>query len=116
MAAELLDDKKISNTKPTDKPNTLRDGNGLFVLIHPNSQKYFQLRTTVNGKLKLIQIGVYGEVLLSDAREIAREKRKLANTGIASILQKKIEKASSRLAANSTLETVYVSWLSENPL
>ena len=37
MAAELLDDKKISNTKPTDKPNTLRDGNGLFVLIHPNS-------------------------------------------------------------------------------
>ena len=113
MAAELLDDKTISNTKPMDKPNTLRDGNGLFVLIHPNGSKYFQLRTTVNGKPKLIQIGVYGEVSLSEAREIARAKRKLAKTGIDPILQKKVEKASSRLSANATLEVVYESWLSE---
>lgn len=113
MAAELLDDKTIRNIKPTNKPNTLRDGNGLFVLIHPNGSKYFQLRTTVNGKPKLIQIGVYGEVSLSEAREVARAKRKLAKTGIDPILQKKVEKASSALAANSTLETVYVSWLAE---
>ena len=113
MAAELLDDKTISNTKPTDKPNTLRDGNGLFVLIHPNGSKYFQLRTTVNGKPKLIQIGVYGEVSLSEAREAARGKRRLAKTGIDPILQKKIEKASARLSANATLEVVYESWLSE---
>ena len=113
MAAELLDEKTISNTKPTDKPNTLRDGNGLFVLIHPNGSKYFQLRTTVNGKPKLIQIGVYGEVSLSEAREVARAKRKLAETGIDPILQKKIDKASSRLAASATLEVVYESWLSE---
>ena len=113
MAAELLDDKTIGNTKPTDKPHTLRDGNGLFMLIHPNGSKYFQLRTTVNGKPKLIQIGVYGEITLSEAREAARGKRKLAKTGIDPILQKKIEKASARLSANATLEVVYESWLSE---
>ncbi len=78
MAIELLDDKKISNAKHKEKPYTLRDGKGLFVLLHPNGSKYFQLRTTVNGNPKLIQIGVYGDITLSEARDLAREKRRLA--------------------------------------
>ena len=119
MAAEELKDSNANTDnnvryfKPGEKPYTKKDGNGLFVLVHPNGSKYFQLRTTVNGKPKLIQIGVYGEVSLAEAREIARAKRKLAKTGIDPILQKKIEKASARLSANATLEVVYESWLSE---
>ena len=113
MAAELLSDLKISNEKPTDKPKTLRDGNGLFVLIHPNGSKYFQLRATVNGKPKLIQLGVYGVMTLSEARAIAREKKKQITTGLDPVIEKKKAKASSILAANATLESVYTAWLEE---
>ena len=45
MASGLLTDKAISNAKSTDKNQTLKDGAGLFVLVHPNGSKYFQLRT-----------------------------------------------------------------------
>lgn len=113
MAAELLTDKEISIEKPADKPKTLRDGNGLFVLIHPNGSKYFQLRATVNGNPKLIQLGVYGVMTLSEARGEARAKKAQISQGIDPVVQKKIEKATSKLAADSTLEAVYVSWLSE---
>lgn len=75
MAAELLDGKKVGNSKPTIKSFTLKDGNGLFVLVHSKGSKYFQLRATVNGKPKLIQLGVYGVITLAKARELAREKR-----------------------------------------
>ena len=74
MAAELLDDKKVSNAKPTKKSFTLKDGNGLFVLVHSNGSKYFQLRATVNGKHKLILLGVYGVMTLAKARVLVRDK------------------------------------------
>lgn len=113
MAAELLTDKEIINRKPSDKAETLRDGNGLFVLIHPNGSKYFQLRATINGKPKLIQLGVYGVITLSQARELVREKKKQISEGLDPVVQKKIEKATSKLSADATLEVVYLDWLGE---
>jgi integrase len=113
MAAELLDDKKISNAKPLDKAFTLKDGKGLFVLIHPNGSKYFQLRATVNGKPKLFQLGVYGVITLAKARELAREKKMQISEGLDPAIQKKIDKATSKLAANATLAVVYEDWLAE---
>lgn len=113
MAAELLDDKKISYAKPLEKQYTLRDGKGLFVLVHPNGSKYFQLRATIDGKPKLIQLGVYGAITLSQARERAREKKSQIAAGLDPVVQKKIAKANSLLAANSTFEVVYKAWLAE---
>lgn len=113
MAAELLDDKKISNAKPSGKAFTLRDGNGLFVLVHPNGSKYFQLRATVDGKPKLIQVGTYGDLTLAGARVKARELRKQISEGKNPTTQKKIAKASSRMAAGATFEIVAADWLSE---
>jgi integrase len=113
MAAELLDDKKISSAKPTGKQFTLKDGNGLFVLVHPNGSKYFRLRATINGKPKLIQLGVYDVMTLAKAREVARDKKVQIAEGLDPVIQKKIDKANSKLAANATLEVVYDDWLAD---
>lgn len=113
MAAELLDDKKISNAKPAAKPFTLKDGNGLFVLVHTNGSKYFQLRATINGKPKLIQLGVYGVMTLAKAREVARDKKVQIAGGLDPAIQKKIDKATSKLSANATLAIVYADWLTD---
>ena len=47
-----LDDLSIKAAKPLAKEYALRDGNGLFLLVHPNGSKYFQLRTTLHNKPK----------------------------------------------------------------
>jgi phage terminase small subunit len=59
MASGLLSAIEIRNAKPGDKPRKLRDGNGLHLLVHPNGSKYFQLRYTLHGKEKTLQLGVY---------------------------------------------------------
>ncbi len=39
----MLTDIKIRNTKPTDKPQKLFDGGGLFVLVTPQGGKFWRL-------------------------------------------------------------------------
>ncbi len=56
LNSDLLDDLSIKAAKPKEKEYALRDGNGLFLLVHPNGSKYFQLRTTLHGKPKKIQL------------------------------------------------------------
>lgn len=113
MATELLDDKTISKAKPLNKQYTLKDGNGLFVLIHPNGSKYFQFRSTVHGKPRLIQLGVYDVISLAKARDMAREKRAQILAGLNPVTENKIKKAASLLSAKATLEAVYIDWLDD---
>jgi hypothetical protein len=66
LNADLLDDLTIKAAKFREvEKNPMRDGNGLFLLLHENGSKYFQLRTTLHGKRKLMQFGVYPQLTLS---------------------------------------------------
>jgi len=58
----ILDDLTIRNASSASKETTLRDGGGLFVLIHPNGSKYFQFRYRINNQAKKIQLGVYQQL------------------------------------------------------
>ncbi|MDP1659526.1 MAG: Arm DNA-binding domain-containing protein, partial [Methylotenera sp.] len=93
MASNLLDDLTIRAQKAKLKGYTLRDGNGLFLLVHPNGSKYFQLRTTLHGKSKLVRLGVYPNLSLSEARIKSIEAIKLIEADLDPILEKKIVKA-----------------------
>ncbi|PKO50413.1 MAG: integrase, partial [Betaproteobacteria bacterium HGW-Betaproteobacteria-20] len=65
LNADLLDDLTIKAAKYGEvEKNPMRDGNGLFLLLHENGSKYFQLRTTLHGKRKLMQLGVYPQLTL----------------------------------------------------
>lgn len=50
MASNLLSDVAVRNAKAGEKLQSLRDGDGLYLIVHPNGSKYFQLRTTLHGK------------------------------------------------------------------
>lgn len=63
-----LTDIKIRSAKPEAKAYKLTDGDGMFLLIHPNGSKYWRLRYRFGGKEKMLALGVYPEVLLADAR------------------------------------------------
>lgn len=112
LNADLLDDLTIKAAKPRDKEYTLRDGNGLFLLIHPSGGKYFHLRTTLHGKPKKIQLGTYPELSLSEARDIAREKRKQVKVEhIDPILEAKLVKQQKAKDADNTFQKIAEDWL-----
>ncbi len=51
----------------------------LYLLIKPNGGKYWRLNYRVDGKEKLLALGVYPEVTLADARSKREEaKRSIA--------------------------------------
>lgn len=67
----LLTDDIILQAPTREKPYTIRDGRGLFVLVHPNGSRYFQMRATVAGKRKLMQLGVYPQISIEEARALS---------------------------------------------
>ena len=76
-----LTDIKARNAKPTAKPFKLADGDGMFLYVHPNGSKYWRLKYRFAGKEKLLALGVYPEVSLSDARERRVQARKVLAAG-----------------------------------
>lgn len=72
--ANLLTDEMVRDAPTKKKPYTIRDGRGLFVLVHQNGSRYFQLRATVHGKRKLMQIGVYPTISIAEARVLAAQR------------------------------------------
>lgn len=111
MASNLLDDLTIRAAKPKSKAFTLRDGNGLFLLVHPNGSKYFQLRTTLHGRSKLVRLGVYPNLSLSEARIKSIQTIKLVEADLDPTIEKKIAKAKAKESADATFKTVALSWL-----
>lgn len=52
-----LTDIKVKNAKPADKQYKLTDGEGMYLLIHPNGGKYWRLKYKFAGKEKLLALG-----------------------------------------------------------
>ncbi|MFP9230033.1 hypothetical protein A0E43_14885 [Pectobacterium cacticida] len=71
-----LTDTKVKNTRPSEKVVKLTDGFGLYLLVHPNGSKYWQLGYRFEGKQKVFSIGVYPAVSLADARQRRDEAKK----------------------------------------
>jgi len=112
LTADLLDDLTIKAAKPKDREYTLRDGKGLFLLIHPNGGKYFHVRTTLHGKPKKIQLGTYPEISLSKARDLARENIKLVKVEHKDpVLEAKLEKSGKAKDAENTFQKIAEEWL-----
>ena len=92
-----LTELEIKKAKPETKAYKLTDGGGLFLLVHTNGGKYWRLRYRVGGKEKLLAIGVYPDVTLSEARERREQARKLlANGADPSAVKQEAKQASNR--------------------
>lgn len=77
-----LTDLEIRRSKPREKSYTLNDGNGLSLLIEPNGSKGWRFRYRFDGKPKMLSLGTYPTISLTDARQKRDEAKKLVVTGI----------------------------------
>ena len=53
-----LTDTAIRGVKPTDKPQKLFDGNGLFLFVAPSGAKSWRLKYRIQGREKLLTLGI----------------------------------------------------------
>lgn len=53
-----LTDIKVRSTKPGGKAYKLTDGDGMFLLVHPNGSRYWRLRYRFGGKEKTLALGI----------------------------------------------------------
>jgi integrase len=106
-----LSDTKVRNAKPRAKPFKIADGEGLFLLITPAGSKYWRLKYFFAGKERLLALGVYPEITLSDARERRFQARKVLAAGNDPSETKKEAKRLVALKTANSFEVVAREWL-----
>jgi integrase len=106
-----LSDTQIKQAKPTDKPQRLFDGGGLYLEIKPSGGKLWRLKYRYDRKEKLLSLGSYPEVSLKQARKLRDDARALLAAGTDPSEQRKAERQARELAVLSTFEAVAYAWL-----
>jgi integrase len=79
------------------KPGKYLDGDGLYLQVSPSGSKSWLYIYKVDGRRPEMGLGPYPTIGLADAREKAREARKLRVEGIDPITHRKAERAAKRV-------------------
>ncbi|GJL72369.1 MAG: integrase [Nitrosomonas sp.] len=109
--AEQYKDARYKNAKSEGKKITkLYDGNGLFLWVYEDGRKYWRMRYRMHGKEKLLSLGVYPTVSLSQAREKARAENTKIKNDIDPSIERRIQKQQSKEAALNNFEVVAREW------
>jgi hypothetical protein len=106
----MLTDAATKNAKPADKPRKLADEKGLYLLIAPTGGKLWRLKYHFDGKEKLLSLGAYPDVSLSQARERRDEARKLLANGADPGAARKAQKAAKLERVANSFEVVAREW------
>ena len=105
-----LTDTAIRNAKPGAKPAKMFDERGLFLIVTPAGGKWWRFRYKLDGKEKLLSLGVYPDVGLKDARERRDTARKLLADGTDPSENRKAQKAAKTVRAANSFEVVAREW------
>lgn len=105
-----LTNLKCQNAKPKDKIYKLFDGRGLFLEVRPNGAKYWRMKYRFLGKEKLLALGVYPEISLSDARESCLEARKKLDQNVDPSTSKKEAKRIAKKNSEHSFEKLAREW------
>jgi len=101
-----LTDIGIRNAKAGEKAIKLADGAGMFLLVTPAGGKLWRLKYRIDGREKLLAIGSYPELSLSDARKRREEARAMIAQGKDPSREKQRDKVRSRIQAADTFTAI----------
>jgi len=87
-----LTEYSIRKAQVLEKQYKIYDGDGMFLLIHPNGSKYWRMKYTFDGKSKLASFGVWPGVSLKEARENRHEAKQKIKKGINPVEEKRKNK------------------------
>ena len=102
-----LTDKEIQALKPQVKRYKVFDGDGLYLLVHPNGGKYWYLKYHVSARPQEVSFGTYPAVSL----KLARERRVEARQQLARGLNPRLEKKTAREARTVFFAGIAEEWI-----
>lgn len=105
---------RIRIIKPLDKAYKVADEKGLYLLINTNGSKYWRMKYRFAGREKLLSIGIYPELSLSEARDKRDEARKQLANGIDPAILKKQTKMTASINAANSFEMIAREWHVKN--
>ncbi|MEC8066470.1 MAG: integrase arm-type DNA-binding domain-containing protein [Pseudomonadota bacterium] len=111
-----LTDIKCKNAKPKEKAYKLSDAGGLYLFISKAGNKIWRMkyRFPKGGKEKVLVIGEYPLISLSEAREKQMEAKKLLADNIDPMATKKEELQNLRNELSNTFKDVALNWFEFN--
>ena len=101
-----LSDVKVRNAKAKLKDYKLADGGGLYLLVSSTGGKLWRLKYNFGGKEKLLALGKYPIVSLSEARQRRDDAKRLLDTGVDPLINRQAVKASKHEAAANSFEVI----------
>jgi integrase len=108
-----LTDIKVRNLKPKHKPYKISDERGLYLLISPQGSKYWRFKYRFSGKEKLLSLGTYPDISLSEAREKRDAARKQLAQEIDPGIAKQVSKRAIQALTENSFEAVAREWFSK---
>lgn len=111
-----LTNTALRNAKPQTKAYRLYDELGLYIQVSPTGGKWWRFKYRFEGKEKLLSLGIFPDVSLSEAREKRNAARKLLaqSPPIDPSENRKAQKASAHSNAANSFETVAREWLASH--
>jgi len=98
----ILTETRIRAISPSDKPQRVFDGGGLYLEVSPSGGHWWRLKYRFQGKEKRLSLGTYPLINLKSARDRAlNAKRQLADGVDPSAERRAIKESQSGAAANS---------------
>jgi integrase len=102
----MLTDSEIRKTQPKDSAFKLFDGDGLFLLVRPSGERDWRMKYRVQGYEKLISLGPYPTVSLSQARlKLKRAKERLLEG-----VDPSVKRTTEKIAGNDSFEAIAREW------
>ena len=104
-----LTDMKVQKAKSKDKPISLFDGGGLYLLITPSGGKLWRFKYRFNNKEKKLAFGSYPEISLQDARQRREDARRLLANDVDPDAVRKAQKQA-KIEETETFEVIGREW------
>jgi integrase len=105
-----LTDMAIRNAAPKAKPYKMSDGGGMYILIQPNGNKLWRKKYRFAGKEKLLSMGPYPRVSLTEARAAREAAFETLEQGQDPSFLKQEKKRQLAQAAGNNFEKVAHAW------
>lgn len=105
-----LSELTIRKAKPQNKPYKLYDERGLYLQISAAGGKWWRFKYRLLDKEKLISLGTYPDVSLSQARETRDSARKLVAEGVDPSQNRKATKRAALGSMQNSFEIVAREW------
>lgn len=108
----MLTDTKITRRlKPRAQLYRVADSNGLCIEVTPGGTKLWRYRYRINGKARMISLGHYPIVSLSEARQRRDECRRQLEAGTDPGTSRREARKARQAAASNTFEVIAREWM-----